>query len=159
MCKNEIVLKLKVKVIEEVEEKEMVKEIFEDRMIKELVEKMVNKIIKENRKINVRVGLLLESPGVVRFDLTPPSKLVEVKLSQLKFNFKSQSSFHFDCVVMVTMSVTLLMLLVTMMITLTIVLLLVGLHLLVFNMKFPAEENVPSAYYVGSMFNLIYLHL
>jgi hypothetical protein len=99
----------------------------------------------------VKERILLENPGVIKLDLTPPPKLVEVELSQLKFNFKSQSSFHFDCVVMVTMLVTLLMLSVTMMITLTIVLLLVGLHLLVFNMKFPAEENVPSAYYVGSI--------
>lgn len=91
------------------------------------------------------MGVLLENPGVVKLDLTPPSKLVEVKLLQLKFNFKSQSSFHFDCVVLVTLSVTLHMLLVTVMITLTIVLLLVELHLLVFNRKFPAEENVPSA--------------
>lgn len=95
--------------------------------------------------------VLLESPGVVKLDLTPPPKLVEVKLSQLKFNFKSQSSFHFDCVLSVTLLVTLHMMLVTMMITLTIVLMLVELDLLVFNRKFPAEENVPSAYYVGSV--------
>ena len=44
--------------------------------------KMVMKrMVMREEKVDVKMGVLLENPGVVKLDLTPPPKLVEVKLS------------------------------------------------------------------------------